>query len=110
MSRYKIEVTRLVKQDLNDLRHQKKEAIRKLFALEKNPFKKTSPLQGNLKGYRSFSFSLKGAGAFRAILKILNTEEVVLLILVGPRENLYRKAQRRVNSLRDSGLLDENVE
>ena len=100
MSSYRVEVTKAAEDDLDELKNLREEAVKKLLELEDNPADKTSTLSGKLKGLRSYKFNLPD-GAYRAILKIYTDESVCPLILIGPRENLYRKAARRVKSLKE---------
>ncbi|MFN2364714.1 MAG: type II toxin-antitoxin system RelE/ParE family toxin [Halarsenatibacteraceae bacterium] len=104
MSKYQVEITKAVEDDLEGLKNLRSEAVRKLLDLENNPKDKTSSLSGNLKGLRSFKFKLS-EGSYRAILKLLEDNSICLLILVGPRENLYRKAARRVKILKKHELI-----
>ena len=103
---YSIEITKSVESDLNDLKSNRDLAVNKLLTLEKNPTKKGSPLKGNLKGLYSYKFNLPGSGAYRAIYYLKKDKLICLIILVGSRENIYYKAQRRYLSLKESGLID----
>ena len=104
MSRYKVEVTKAAEKDLDDLKHLRQEAVNKLLELENNPADKTSSLSGILKGLKSYKFNLND-GAYRAILKIYEGDSVCLLILIGPRENLYKQVARKVKSLKKQGFI-----
>ena len=104
MTKYTIEITRAVENDLAELKHLRSKAVEKLLQLEEKPFQKTSSLSGNLKGLRSFRFNL-AEGAYRAVIKIYEDDRVCLLIIVGSRENLYKKAARRVKALKKQGLI-----
>lgn len=46
---------------------------------------------------------MKGSGAYRAIYAVFDVERVCLVFIVGPHENIYRKAERRLASLRQQG-------
>jgi len=100
MSSYRVEVTKAAEDDLDELKHLREEAVKKLLDLEDNPADKTSILSGNLKGLKSYKFNLPD-GAYRAFLKIYKDESVCLLILIGPGENLYRIAARRVKGSKE---------
>ena len=90
-----VHITKNVKKDLDKLAEQdKKETIKMLKGLKDNP-EYGYPLKGKLKGYYSLHFSLS-AGAARAIYKILKKENIVLVILVAYRENIYELAKRRI--------------
>jgi hypothetical protein len=72
--------------------------------LEENPLAGHT-LQGTLYRLRSLEFSVRGRGAFRAVYGVLDTDAVCLVIVVGPHENLYDKAERGVEGLRAAGIL-----
>lgn len=99
-----MEVTKAAEEDLDDLKHLRQEAVNKLLELENNPADKISSLSGILKGLKSYKFNLPD-GDYRAILKIYKDDSVCLLILIGPRENLYKQAARRVKSLKKQGFI-----
>ena len=80
------------------------EATRALARLADDP-KRGHPLTANLKGCRSLEFSLRGSGQYRAVYVILDDESVCLVFIVGPHENIYDKAERRLTALRQSGDL-----
>lgn len=52
-------------------------------------------LKPPFKGYRSFSFTNEGK-EYRILYKIEKNELVVLIIMVGSRENIYDKLKRRI--------------
>ncbi len=62
-------------------------------------------LSGSLKGTRSLEFSLKGSGVYRAVYVVLHDNRVYLVFIVGPHENIYDKAERRVAALKRSGRI-----
>ncbi len=72
--------------------------------LEENPLAGHT-LRGTLYGLRSLEFTVKGSGAFRAVYGVLDTEAVCLVVIVGPHENIYDRAERRVEALRAAGDL-----
>jgi mRNA-degrading endonuclease RelE of RelBE toxin-antitoxin system len=72
--------------------------------LEENPLAGHT-LQGTLYRLRSLEFTVRGSGAFRAVYGVLETDAVCLVIIVGPHENIYDKAERRVEGLRAAGVL-----
>jgi hypothetical protein len=53
-------------------------------------------LSGNLNRLRSLEFTLKGSGAHRALYVVFEAEQVCLVFIVGPHENIYRKAERQL--------------
>ena len=91
-----VHITKNVKKDLDKLASEqdKEETIKLLKELKGNP-ELGYPLKGKLKGYYSLHFSLS-SGAARAIYKILKKENLVLVILVAYRENIYDLAKRRI--------------
>jgi hypothetical protein len=50
-------------------------------------------------------FTVKGSGAFRAAYGVLEPDAVCLVVIVGPHENIYDRAERRVEALRAAGVL-----
>ena len=95
---YLLQYMEEVQKDLKRL--DKPSAAKALQALERL---KTDPhsghtLHGSLKGYRALEFSAPG-GAFRAIYRI-DGGVCCLVILVGPHENIYEIAERRVKRLK----------
>ncbi len=92
-----VHITKKVKKDLKKLgsTQDKNKVINKLKQLQNNPFL-GKPLTGKLIGYYSLHFILSG-GEGRAIYTIIDKENIVLVILVGYRENIYKKAKRRIN-------------
>ena len=69
-------------------------------------------LTGALQGARALEFSMPG-GQYRAAYVIQEdvpkqddpdeTESICLVFMVGPHENFYREAERRLKALRGSG-------
>ncbi|MCO5223394.1 MAG: type II toxin-antitoxin system RelE/ParE family toxin [Thermomicrobiales bacterium] len=66
-----------------------------LMRLEKDP-NLGHALTGDLAGYRSLDFNLKGSGAYRAIYRADEVDRVILVYMVGPHENIYVRAKRRL--------------
>jgi hypothetical protein len=62
-------------------------------------------LAGTLGGLRSLAFKVQGSGAFRAVYGFVDEGAVCLVVIVGPHENIYAKAERRVKALRSAGTL-----
>jgi hypothetical protein len=72
--------------------------------LEENPLA-GHILRGTLYSLRSLEFTVKGSGAFRAVYGVLDADAVCLVVIVGPHENIYDRAERRVEALRAAGVL-----
>lgn len=102
--RFAVEPTREAEKDLERLRPWTDQATRAILRLEEQPYL-GHPLTGSLKGTRSLGFSLKGSGAYRAVYVVLEDRRICLVLIVGPHENIYDKAERRIEALRRSGRI-----
>jgi mRNA-degrading endonuclease RelE of RelBE toxin-antitoxin system len=102
--RYRVDLADGAKKDLKKLRQHREQIGEALGRLETDP-QAGHRLQGTLYRLRSLEFTVKGSGAFRAVYGVLETDAVCLVIIIGPHENLYERAQRRVEALRAAGLL-----
>jgi addiction module RelE/StbE family toxin len=100
--RFTVELTREAEKDLKRLRPWTEQATRAILKLEEAPYL-GHPLTGSLKGTRSLEFSLKGSGVYRAVYVVTDDRRVCLIIIIGPHENIYDKAERRVAALRRAG-------
>lgn len=96
---YSVELTGQAEKDLKRLRPWVADATRALLALETDPFRGHT-LTGSLRETRSLEFSLKGSGVYRAIYLVLDDERICLVFIIGPHENIYAKAERRVAAAR----------
>ena len=106
MSNYSIKTIKSAEDDLDKLKHKRDEAVKELLKLEDNPKEKSSSLAGgHFQGLYSYSFTLKGAGSYRAIFDLIEENKVCLLIVIGPRENFYRTARKKVKNLKDRGII-----
>ena len=83
-------ITKAVEEDLKDFGSYRQKVIQELLILESNPY--------------SLEFSLPG-GACRSIYKVKNDKQICLVVIVGYHENIYEKAQRRVEYLIKNGYL-----
>jgi mRNA-degrading endonuclease RelE of RelBE toxin-antitoxin system len=101
--RYRVELTDGAKKDLRKLRQHREQIGDALGRLETNP-KAGHPLQGTLYRLRSLEFTVKGSGAFRAVYCAIDTDAVCLVIIVGPHETIYDRAERRVEALRNADV------
>jgi mRNA-degrading endonuclease RelE of RelBE toxin-antitoxin system len=101
---FAVELTEQAEKDLQRLRPWTARASQALARLETEPHRGHA-LTGSLKGARSLEFSLKGSGVFRAVYVVLEAERTCVVVIVGPHENIYDRAERRVAALRRSGRL-----
>lgn len=99
---FRVELAAGVTKDLKKLRHASTEAALQLMKLETDP-QCGHALVGDLQGYRALEFNLKGSGAYRAIYRIDEAERVVIVYMVGPHENFYIRAKRRIQEGRFRG-------
>lgn len=102
--RYAVHLTNAARQDLKKLRSHKDRIGEALGELETNP-RAGHTLKGSLTGLRSLDFTVKGSGAFRAVYAVFDDDAVCLIKIVGPHENIYDVAERRVAMLRAAGEL-----
>lgn len=102
--RFVVELTDQAQKDIQRLRPWTARASRALARLETEPYR-GHPLSGTLRGARSLEFSLPGSGVFRAVYLVIEAERTCLVFLVGPHENIYDRAERRVAALRRSGRI-----
>jgi|SRR5687768_16946035 len=102
--RYRVELTDGTRKDLEKLRQHRERIGEALGRLEENPLAGHT-LQGTLYNLRALEFTAKGRGAFRAVYGVLDTDAVCLVVIVGPHENIYDKAERRVEALRSAGVI-----
>lgn len=101
-SRYDVRLTRDAEKDLKHFRAYTDRVTRALLKLEDDPSQGHS-LAGNLKGMRSLEFSLPGGGVYRAVYRVIDETRECLVFIIGPHENIYDKAERRVSALRRAG-------
>jgi mRNA-degrading endonuclease RelE of RelBE toxin-antitoxin system len=102
--RYRVELTDGAKKDLKKLRQHREQIGEALVRLEMNPLA-GHPLQGTLYSLRALEFTVRGSGAFRVVYGVLDTDAVCLVVIVGPHENIYDRAERRVEALRAAGAI-----
>jgi mRNA-degrading endonuclease RelE of RelBE toxin-antitoxin system len=91
---FRIELVRDAEKDLKRLRPWTAQVTRQLLQLEQEPTA-GHPRSGILHGTRSLEFNLKGSGAYRAVYVILDENRVCVVLIVGPHENIYARAERR---------------
>lgn len=102
MKLYLVELTALAVKDLKKLSMIEEKITGHLRELKTDP-KKGHGLSQNLQGVQSLEFSIKGSGDYRAAYVIQEEERKVTVFLIGPHENFYDEAARRVKLLK--GLL-----
>lgn len=93
---YRIEAVRAVKKDIRKLPN----AVADLLETSHFPALKRDPhvgeaLHQDLKGLWSYHFVHAGT-QYRIIYEIDDAAQVVYILLIGPRENLYERLRRRV--------------
>lgn len=101
---FAVEPTREAEKDLRRLRPWTEQATRAILRLEQQPYW-GHPLTGSLKGARSLEFALKGGGEYRAVYVALEESQICLVFFVGSHENIYDKAERRMDALRRAGRI-----
>jgi hypothetical protein len=97
--RFEVDLTRDAERDLQRLRPHIDRAAMAIAQLESNPYLGHT-LTGSLKGARSLEFSLPGSGAHRAIYFVIEDERLCVVLMVGPHENIYDKAERRAKAVK----------
>ena len=103
--KYEIHTTRAVEKDLDKLQEDHFEIVKdEILSLESNPLKGV-PLKGKLKDCRSIKFTLPGKGDYRVVYILKEPSKVCLVFFIGPRENIYKEAARKVEVLRKQGLI-----
>jgi len=90
---YKLEISPAAERDLKrlPLSIQRDIVQRHLPEIAKDPFSKSKPLVGTLKGERSYSFGRKPE--YRIIFYVEDAS--IIGTIVGTKEGIYRKAKRR---------------
>jgi mRNA-degrading endonuclease RelE of RelBE toxin-antitoxin system len=101
-NRFDVQLTREAEKDFRRLRAHTGRVTRAILKLEDDPFL-GHPLSGSLKGTRAPELSLPGSGIYRAVYVVNDATRVCLVLIVGPHENIYDRAQRRVKVLRRAG-------
>jgi mRNA-degrading endonuclease RelE of RelBE toxin-antitoxin system len=102
--RYRVELTDGARKDLKKLRQHREQIGEALGGLGKNPVAGHA-LRGTLHRLRSLEFTVKGSDAFRVVYGVLDLVAVCLIVIVGPLENIYDRAERRVAALRAASNL-----
>ena len=92
---YKIEISNAVKKDIKNLPRNIQKKIDGVFILLSSTPEIGDTLTGEFRDYLSYHFKVSNV-EYRIIYKIYKNELVVLIILVGTRENIYKQLKRRV--------------
>ena len=92
-ARYKLELSPAAMRDLKKIpKHVQKEIVlAHLQEILEDPFGKSKPLVGALKGERSYSYGHRPE--YRIIYFV--EKSLITVTLIGSRENLYQRAKRR---------------
>lgn len=90
---YQLEISPSAKKDLKRLPRsvQKDIVLKHLPEIAKDPFLKTEPLIGTLKGERSYHFGKRPE--YRIIFFI--EDDLITVTILGTREGIYKRAKRR---------------
>jgi mRNA interferase RelE/StbE len=90
---YQLEISPAAKRDLKKLPNQvqKKIVFEHLPTIQKEPYIRSEPLIGTLKGERSYHFGRKPEYQIIYYLE----DNVITVIIIGTREGIYKKAKRR---------------
>jgi addiction module RelE/StbE family toxin len=92
---YEIQITNSVKRDISNLSKKVQKEINTIFLeLSNNPFLGES-LKGEFSEYFSIHFKISKV-EYRIIYKTYKKELVVLVVLIGSRENIYKQLKRRI--------------
>jgi mRNA-degrading endonuclease RelE of RelBE toxin-antitoxin system len=97
--RYQVELTRRAAKDVRNLRPWSDLVMEILHSLEVEPTR-GHLLTGGLRGTRALEFSLKGSGTYRAVYYIRADRVACIVFIVGPHENIYDRAERRLEAIR----------
>ncbi len=97
--RFEVEILPRAAKDLSGLNQHEGNVLREIPRLEENP-ELGHALQGSLRGVRALELTLKGSGAYRAVYTVIDQQRVCIVLLVGPHENMYQRAERRWAALK----------
>ncbi|HPY88247.1 MAG TPA: type II toxin-antitoxin system mRNA interferase toxin, RelE/StbE family [Spirochaetota bacterium] len=93
---YLLKAVNPVKQDIKKLHPKVSELIQKhyLEIIKNDPYQSES-LAGDFSGLRSYHFRYIGID-YRIIYQIFENEKIVRLLMIGKRENFYKKLKLRL--------------
>ena len=94
---YQLEFHQKVDKEIARLDKTTIKAIRDLHipAILQNPYKAGKDLSGNLAGTKSYRF-MSNRVDYRIIYDIIEERKAVIILMVGPRENIYKKLLNRL--------------
>lgn len=96
--KYELEFTTQAKKDVKRLdKGIQAKFMKEIAKLRDDPYI-GSPLKGNLRDFYSLHISLSG-GEYRAAYIIDEGNRLVIVAIVGPRENFYDQARRRADAI-----------
>lgn len=92
---YKLELLKQVRKDFKKIPSQAKEQAFKCFdSLLSNP-RLGIPLAGEFKKLFKIKFTCQGI-SYRIVYKLYPERKIILIIIVGPRENIYKNVKKRI--------------
>jgi mRNA-degrading endonuclease RelE of RelBE toxin-antitoxin system len=103
--RFDVRTTRPADKDLRRFKGQQRKDVEDILRSLSEAPDRGAPLDGSLSGVRSLHFSLKSSGEYRAAYLMLDSERLCLVFMIAPRENFYRAAERRYQTLLRLGAI-----
>ena len=92
---YSIEYRRSALKEIKKLdRAYRKEIVSHIENCAKRPYE-AGFLKGDLSGYLSYNFNIKGTG-YRIIYSVNEATKAITIEMVGPRDNIYKKLKKRL--------------
>jgi mRNA-degrading endonuclease RelE of RelBE toxin-antitoxin system len=93
---FTVEYGSAVKKDLKKLPKNILTKIEQAFSIiASDPYKSGEKLSGGLAGFFSFHFKITKI-EYRIIYEILPNNQIIFILIIGTRENMYDKLKRRV--------------
>jgi addiction module RelE/StbE family toxin len=95
-NKYRLESSSAVKKDIQKLDKKLQEEIKQLHfpKIEQDPFQ-AHLLSHAFKGLWSYHISYKG-GEYRIVYEIYPQDQLVLVVMIGPRQSFYDALKRRI--------------
>ena len=93
---YKIFIRKSVQKDFRKLAQELQQKIKEIYFIQitKAPFKNKT-LSGKLRSLKSLSFKYKRT-EYRIVYQVIKQDKVVLIVMLGTRENFYKKLENRL--------------